>query len=276
MPRVVPPVRLPRPPLGTEHVLLLKWLLLLVVVFCAGLGAWYRGLLAVLWTGDPTGITLGITMLAVLTLVVAGVQVWRLSLVMNDIAALERWVEQHGRLALHKGLTLDNPHPSLPAGCATEHLRRVARKAQQRGGGLDQRLLLDVFEATLRRSHGVVWFVADLLLTLGLVGTVVGFITMLAPLAGLDANDAGAMKRAIGSMSGGMAVALYTTLAGLIGGVLLRIQGLLLDESVEDAVRRTTELTELHVIPLFQGSVAEGPMAIAAAADGGATTDAAA
>ena len=274
MPRLVPPDLPPRPPLGAEHVLLLKWLLLVVVVACAGAGAWYRGLTGRLWAADPTGITLGITVLAALIFGVAGAQVLRLSRVLNHIAVLERWIERHGGLALGRGLMLDDPHPPPPAGCAADHVRRLARKARRSDGrAVDQRLLLDVFEATLRRGHGVVWFTADLLLTLGLVGTVVGFITMLAPLAGLDAGDAAAMKRAIGSMSGGMAVALYTTLAGLVGGVLLRIQGLLLDESVDEAVRRTTELTELHVVPYLQGGIAD---AAAAAAGRGEPVDAAA
>lgn len=258
MSRVVPPDRPLRPPLGAEHVLLLKWLLLVLVVACTGAGAWYRGLTDRLWAADPTRITLGITVLAVLTFAMAGAQVVRLSRALNHIAVVEHWIKQRDLICLRRSLLLDDAYPPVPAGCAMDHIRHLARRAQQSGGRMvDQRLLLDVFEATLRRGHGVVWFTADLLLTLGLVGTVVGFITMLAPLAGLDANDAGAMKRAIGSMSGGMAVALYTTLAGLIGGVLLRIQGLLLDESVDDAVRRTTELTELYVIPVLAGGVVD-------------------
>ncbi|HET6522545.1 MAG TPA: MotA/TolQ/ExbB proton channel family protein [Geminicoccaceae bacterium] len=273
MSRVVPSHLPLRPPLGAEHVLLLKWLLLVVVVACAGVGVWYRGLAARVWTEDPTGITLGIAVLSGLMFAVAGTRVVRLSRALNHVAAIERWIERHGALALSRLVLLQPSVSPLPEGCATDHLRRLARKAERSGGrAVDQRLLLDVFETTLRRGHGLVWFVADLLLTLGLVGTVVGFVTMLAPLAGLDANDAGAMKRAIGSMSGGMAVALYTTLAGLVGGVLLRIQGLLLDEAVDEAVRRTTELTELHVIPFVQAGVADA----AAAADGGAATDAAA
>jgi hypothetical protein len=49
-----------------------------------------------------------------------------------------------------------------------------------------------------------------------------------------------------------VAVALYTTLAGLIGGMLLKIQGFLLDGAVDELVRRTTRLTEVHVLPTMQ------------------------
>ena len=53
-------------------------------------------------------------------------------------------------------------------------------------------------------------------------------------------------------MSGGMAVALYTTLTGLIGGMLLKIQGFLLDGAVDELIRRTTRLTEVHVLPSIE------------------------
>jgi biopolymer transport protein ExbB/TolQ len=47
---------------------------------------------------------------------------------------------------------------------------------------------------------------------------------MLAPIANLTSYEPASLQSALGQMSGGMAVALYTTLAGLIGNILLRIQ----------------------------------------------------
>ena len=114
---------------------------------------------------------------------------------------------------------------------------------------IDQGLLLDAFEADLRSGHELGWFVADLLLSLGLLGTVIGFILMLGPISDLDTSDQGAIRTALAAMSGGMAVALYTTLTGLIGGMLLKIQGFLLDGAVQELVRRTTQLTEIYVLP---------------------------
>ena len=46
---------------------------------------------------------------------------------------------------------------------------------------------------------------------LGLLGTIIGFILMLAPIAGLDAADRASVKSSMGLMSDGMAVAMYTT-----------------------------------------------------------------
>ena len=47
---------------------------------------------------------------------------------------------------------------------------------------------------------------------------------MLQPIANLDNTSAENLKIALASMSSGMAVALYTTLSGIVVNTLLRIQ----------------------------------------------------
>ena len=71
-------------------------------------------------------------------------------------------------------------------------------------------------------NHG--WFAADSVLKIGLLGTIIGFILMLAPIGNLTSFDAASLQSALAAMSAGMAVALYTTLAGLIANIVLRFQ----------------------------------------------------
>ena len=68
------------------------------------------------------------------------------------------------------------------------------------------------------------FFVSDLLLKLGIIGTVIGFIIMLSSLSAIDEMNLSKMNNLLLSMSSGMKVALYTTLTGLIGSILLSIQ----------------------------------------------------
>ena len=68
------------------------------------------------------------------------------------------------------------------------------------------------------------FFISDLLLKLGIVGTVIGFILMLSSLSTIDEMNLSKMNNLLLSMSGGMKVALYTTLSGLVGSILLTIQ----------------------------------------------------
>jgi len=68
-------------------------------------------------------------------------------------------------------------------------------------------------------------FVSRILVDLGIVGTVIGFIYMLSVSFGdIDASNTAGLRLALQSMGIGMSTALYTTAAGLICSVLLRIQ----------------------------------------------------
>jgi len=71
-------------------------------------------------------------------------------------------------------------------------------------------------------SHG--WFIADLLLRLGLIGTVIGFVLMLGSVEALQGDGVKALKDLMSKMGTGMQVALYTTLTGLGAAVLLSLQ----------------------------------------------------
>ena len=68
------------------------------------------------------------------------------------------------------------------------------------------------------------WFVVDLLLKLGLVGTVIGFIIMLSAITEIENFDFTLMNKLLQNMSDGMKVALYTTLTGLVTSILLSMQ----------------------------------------------------
>ena len=88
----------------------------------------------------------------------------------------------------------------------------------------DKEVLINAFESEFEKkiSYGVV--ASDVALKLGLLGTIIGFILMLKPIADLNSTSPEDLKMALSSMSSGMAVALYTTLTGLIVSTLLRIQ----------------------------------------------------
>jgi hypothetical protein len=229
----------------SEHILLLKGLLLLAVVAFAFAAAWRYGLLERVWRDDTTGISVGITLIFLVAAAHGSACLVRLSRALNHLAAVQR------------AITGDDPatRAALPDGCVSRYIRDLHTKASlSRGRRVDQGLLLDTFEVELKQGHLFGWFVADLLLSLGLLGTVIGFIAMLGPISGLDAGDQSAIKSPLAAMSGGMAVALYTTLAGLIGGMLLKIQGFLLDGAVDELIRRTTRLTEVHILPTIEGA----------------------
>ena len=69
------------------------------------------------------------------------------------------------------------------------------------------------------------WFTSDLCLTVGMIGTVAGFIFMLSTaFASIDVSNVASLQNVLSQMSAGMGTALYTTAAGLISSAFLKIQ----------------------------------------------------
>ena len=76
------------------------------------------------------------------------------------------------------------------------------------------------------------WFAGESCMTVGMIGTVIGFILMLSTsLGNLDPSDVESMRSAISSMAVGMSTALLTTLAGLTATLMLRIQLVMTNET---------------------------------------------
>ena len=76
----------------------------------------------------------------------------------------------------------------------------------------------------------------DVLLKLGLTGTVIGFILMLLPIGEIKDFDPEILQKLLSTMSGGMAVALYTTLTGLVTSMILKFQYFVLDSSLSQTI----------------------------------------
>ncbi len=111
----------------------------------------------------------------------------------------------------------------------------------------DPSALLEAFGDELINRHALGHFASDVLLKLGLLGTVVGFILMLMPVGEIKDFDPSLMQQLLSSMSGGMAVALYTTLAGLITSTLLKLQYHILDASAAQLATRLSVLVEVKL-----------------------------
>ncbi len=99
---------------------------------------------------------------------------------------------------------------------------------------VDKKITLLQDELSNKFSFG--YLVVDVLLKLGLTGTVIGFILMLLPIGEIQDFDPKILQKLLSTMSGGMAVALYTTLTGLISSMLLKFQYFLLDMRLSDNI----------------------------------------
>ena len=110
--------------------------------------------------------------------------------------------------------------------------------------GKDKELLLRIFEAEYAKKLSYGWMAADISLKLGLLGTVIGFILMLQPISELNNTSPEELKLALSAMSSGMAVALYTTLTGLISSILIRLEFQIASANVATLINELSFYTE--------------------------------
>ena len=77
-----------------------------------------------------------------------------------------------------------------------------------------------------------IWFASETMVTLGLIGTVAGFLLMLSSaFDNLDVSNVENVQKVISNMALGMSTALCTTLSGLVGSVLTKIQMVILENN---------------------------------------------
>jgi hypothetical protein len=238
----------------SDHQPLLHWLMFTGVSAFGAALAWYYGLFHMMLASDKTYISLIIALLYVASSVhcfIRTIVISRESDCAHRVLALVSPGVSGFQVAGPNVLTGDGTR--LPPGQITGHIRSLILKAGLQGDHrIDQTLLLRGLADALRGPNQLGSFASDALMKLGLLGTIVGFILMLAPIAGLDAADHASVKFSMGLMSDGMAVAMYTTLSGLVGSILIQTQYYMLDEATAKLFALSTDLTEVFVVSVLE------------------------
>ena len=246
----------PETDFASDYVPLLRWLIFTGVSLFGIALAWHFGLIRLMLASDKTHISAAICAFYLLASLHCLAQTVAVSRELNSgerTAALLRNGARRLRV-VGEDVVIDGAGSGvrLPPGRVTGHIRNLVLKAGLQGGTrFDQTLLLRGLADALRRPQQLGVFASDALMKLGLLGTIVGFILMLAPVAGLDVADHASVKGSMGLMSDGMAVAMYTTLTGLIGSVLVQTQYYMLDGATAKLFALATDLTEVFVVSLL-------------------------
>jgi hypothetical protein len=232
----------------------LRWLLVNSLAVVALLALWQFGLLQTMLATDRTRISLLILVLLVIT--VAHCLVQTLFVSRELVAAREAeaiiadgaagFIVARGRVSTGDGRVLP---PSLLA----RHIANlIAKSRAQEGRSVDQTLLLRSLADQLRGRGKLGWFVAETLLRLALLGTAIGFILMLIPIAQLSSFEVETLRNALAGMTGGMAIALNVTVAGLASALLLKVEYYFLDQAIAELFAKITEITEVHVVSTLE------------------------
>ncbi len=194
------------------------WLLIIGLILFGGFLLYDFGFLQMLVDQDVTYLSLIILILFLFVSVYLGVAAWRLS----------------------KQTQYANVYEEHDKSWTTEHLKLL--QWQRRHNNNESETLLAKLIEKVHRGHSTGWFMSDILIRLGLIGTVIGFVLMLGSIYQLKNSDVEVLKELLSTMGSGMQVALYTTLTGLGSGMLVGIQCQWLDRCADGLVSKIIEL----------------------------------
>ncbi|MEM1231366.1 MAG: MotA/TolQ/ExbB proton channel family protein [Pseudomonadota bacterium] len=139
-----------------------------------------------------------------------------------------------------------------------QNLHTIAQSATE----VSQDNLIELLHGRLAARNKIVELFASVLITLGLIGTILGLILMMGSLtevmAGSEINEQ-FMNRLIGDEGplADLGVAFVTTLLGAaLGGVILRVLTSIVDANIMEYVAHIAELTEVYVLPYLRSTAA--------------------
>lgn len=220
----------------------LKWVLLMALIAVAAVVAYDYGLLSYLFGADRSKITI---VIAVLYLAFSGHCLWILVELSGEY---RRAIQVKDMLSTSARV----PEPPSESGLINRYLADVIRSRERPSDAEgNAHMLMSSLGASLRRRTKIGTYATDLLYKLGMLGTMVGFVMMLNSMGDLASFDVDTLRGALQEMIAGMAVSLLTTIAGLVGGILLRLEYNIADALVTDISQTTVRFTEVSLLPML-------------------------
>jgi hypothetical protein len=243
-------VFLAAPSESRDYLPLLRWLILMSLTGFGLALLWQLNVVQVMLETDRTHISSMILGLFALTSLHCLAQIWYIS---KELVAARSFRSAIRIDRERLSAAFDDFGRTRKGSAIAQHIANLVAKARSQGGGrVDQTLLLRVLANRLHGRERLGLFVSEALLRLALLGTALGFILMLIPIAGLSAFDAETLRKALSGMSAGMAIALNITVTGIGTALVLKLEYYFLGMGVVDLVNAITEVTEVHVISVLE------------------------
>jgi hypothetical protein len=202
-----------------KYILILRFALVNLVGFVALALAYFHGYIDLIRAGDDTHQCDAIFLVFLAGLVICGGRVLQVSRELNLARSFDPSAESEAARYVNK-------------------LRNVS--SEGRG------IMADALRLRLGHRITAVRHIANSLVLLGLIGTVVGFIIALSGVDPQRASDVSAISPMVSTLIRGMSTALYTTLVGSVLNIWLMVDYRLLATGTVKLVTTVTELGERH------------------------------
>jgi hypothetical protein len=245
-----------------RHHLFLKWMIVTGVTAFGLAVFWHLGLIQRIYAGDISYLSIVISVLFLAFTLHCAVRTYRISRELHDAARVSEILRDapSRRIALTNGTVVVGNETPLPGCLLTDFIAELLRIREAGEEHAGERVawaqLLEAYSQQIRGGQDIGWFIADIMIKLGLLGTGIGFALLLNAVTGVTHLDVTNMKDAIIAMSGGMGVKLYATISGLSGAMLLSLQYQFLDTGADDLVALITKVIEVQVASFLKPGAA--------------------
>lgn len=240
-----------------KHHLFLVWLIFTGLIIFALFASWHENILVLLYSSDKSRISWAITLLYLILTFHCVLRVYFISSQLNASEQIRELIQREADLDIHQsdGRVYVDGNQVLPDSVMSDFLHDLIYKIKHENindnseSNQQNSDLLEVYESRLKKPHDIGWFVTDVMVKLGLLGTIVGFVLMLGTVSNITDFDLGTVQKILKHMSSGMGTALYTTFAGLVCSILTGVQYHLLDRGADDLIEAAKHLSTVYVLP---------------------------
>ena len=244
------------PERGAHH-LFLVWLMFVGLAAFAFFVSWHMEWLQLVFIWDSSRISWVIAILFLVICVHAAARAYVVSTEITRVAIIGKRIArlQPGGITIREGRLIAGGEP-LPDSVVTGYLDDLfgsPHPVLNAGDpGATNAELLEVVRHRLKGPNELGWYASDVMIRLGLLGTVVGFVLMLASVVGVTEFDAETMQGVLQKMGTGMGTALYTTVAGLVCSMFTTAQYYLLDQGADEVVEAARHLAQARIAGLLR------------------------
>jgi hypothetical protein len=112
----------------------------------------------------------------------------------------------------------------------------------------DKHIVLQVLSDRAHGPQEMAWWLNGIQLKLGLLGKVIGFSILALELGRMDGFDPQQSAQMLKSLTGGLGIALLTTITGLAANILLGLQLMRIDRFADGLVAEILSRGEAHTM----------------------------
>lgn len=228
------------------HKLFLKWLTQISLIFFFIFMAYDQGLITKIISSDKSFITSVILLLFILVSFHCAFFTYLISCELNKAHIIKKsLLNENVKLRIIESSLILTSKGEISSGIVCDYFKDLI--GLKKNGASSHSQILDSYLKKTVSFYEFGWFCSDIMLKLGLIGTVIGFIIMLSSLSDITTFDVTLLQGVLTTMGSGMGVALYTTLSALVTGVLIAVQYYNLESGCEELFAVLNQISEVSI-----------------------------